>query len=78
MRSYRMGDEPLHARSPLHLRLMLSAFGAFVLTLGAVYAFSRSDPAGEVVFLGGMSAVFAIVAMIDMYVIAGELRRSNR
>lgn len=75
MRSYRMGNEPVEARSPLHLRLILSAFGALVLTFGAVYAFSRSDATGEVAFLGGLSAVFAIVAMIDMYVVAAQLRR---
>lgn len=74
MHTHRMGNEPLSARSPLHLRLILSAFGAVVLTLGAIYAFSRSDPASGVVFLGGLSAVFAIVAMIDMYVISAQLK----
>lgn len=74
MRTHRSGNEPLSARSPLHLRLILSAFGALVLTFAAMYAFSRSDPASGVVFLGGLAAVFAIVALIDMYVIVARLR----
>jgi len=74
MNTHRMGKEPLQARSPLHLRFILSTFGAIVLSFGALYAFSRPEPASEVVFLGGLSGVFAIVAMIDMYVIAGQLR----
>ena len=75
MRTHRIGNEPLQARSPLHLRFILSTFGALVLAFGAVYAFSRTDPGGAVVFLGGLSAVFAIVAMIDMYVLADKLKR---
>ena len=75
MRTHRIGNEPLEARSPLHLRFILSSFGALVLTFGAVYAFSRTDPGSAVVFLGGLSAVFAIVAMIDIYVLAGKLKR---
>lgn len=78
MRTHRLGNEPLQARSPLHLRLILSGFGAAVLMLGAVYAFTLADPAGGVVFLGGLSAVFAIVAMIDMYVVYGELRHQKK
>lgn len=77
MHTHRLGNEPLQARSPLHLRLVLSAFGALFLTVGAVYAFSRSDPAGGVVLLGGLSAVFAIVALVDLYVVAGQLKRSK-
>ncbi|MBC7596872.1 MAG: hypothetical protein H7288_23620 [Kineosporiaceae bacterium] len=73
-----MGNEPLSARSPLHLRLVLSAFGALILTSGAVYAFSRSDPAPGLVFLGGVAAVFAIVAFIDLYVIIARLRRHDK
>ena len=77
MGTHRLGNEPLSARSPLHLRLILSAFGALVLTLGAVYAFSRTDPASGVVFLGGVAAVFAVVAFIDLYVIVARLRRHD-
>jgi len=62
MNTHRLGREPLSARSPLHLRLILSAFGALVLGFGAVYAFTRSDPATGVLYLGGVSAVFAITA----------------
>lgn len=57
MNTHRLGNEPHSARSSLHLRLILSAFGALVLTVGAVYAFSRTDPASGVVFLGGVAAV---------------------
>lgn len=70
----RSGNEPLTARSPLHLRVILSAFGAAVLMFGAIYAFSRTDPSGEVLFLGGLSAVFAIIAMVDLYVVMARLR----
>jgi len=73
MHTHRWGNEPLEARSPLHLRLVLSAFGALVLGFGAVYAFVLGGP--TVVFLGGLSAVFAIVALIDMYVVAAQLRK---
>lgn len=78
MNTHRLGNEPLSARSPLHLRLILSAFGALVLTLGAVYAFSRTDPASGVVFLGGAAAVFAVVAFIDLYVIVARLREHGK
>ena len=78
MNTHRMGNEPLSARSPLHLRLILSAFGALILTSGAVYAFSRSDPASGLVFLGGVAAVFAIIAFIDLYVIVARLRRRDK
>lgn len=74
MHAHRMGNEPLSARSPLHLRQILSAFGAMVLTIAAVYAFSRSNPGSEIVFLGGLSAVFAVVAMIDFYVVTAALK----
>lgn len=77
MNAHRLGDEPISARSPLHLRLILSAFGALVLTSGALYAFSRSDPASGVVFLGGVAAVFAIIAFIDLYVIVARLKKND-
>lgn len=78
MRTHRMGNEPLEARSPLHLRFILSTFGAVVLTIGAAIAFSRPDAPSQVAFLGGLSLVFAIVAMIDMYVVYGELQRRDK
>ena len=75
MNAHRLGNEPVSARSLLRLRLILSAFGALILAAGAVYAFSRPDPASGVLFLGGVAAVFAIVACIDLYVIVARLRR---
>lgn len=78
MNTHRLGNEPISARSSLHLRLILSAFGALVLTLGAVYAFSRTDPASGVVLLGGVAAVFAIVAFIDLYVIVVRLKEHGK
>lgn len=78
MRTHRMGNEPLEARSPLHLRLILSAFGAVVLMIAAVYAFSLTDADRGVSFLGGTAVVFAIIAMVDVYVVAAELRRQNK
>ena len=77
MNTHRLGDEPISARSPLHLRLILSAFGALILTPGAFYAFSRSDPAPGVVLLGGVAAVFAIIAFIDLYVIVARLKKND-
>lgn len=65
----RTGKEPVQARSPLHLRLVFSVFGAVVLTIAAAYAFSRSDPSGTVVFLGVVAAVFAVVALVDIGII---------
>lgn len=76
MHAHHLGNEPLEARSALHLRQILSAFGALVLTAAAVYAFILDDP--QVVFLGGLSAVFAIVAMIDFYVVTVELRNEKK
>ncbi|WP_229398075.1 DUF6343 family protein [Micromonospora okii] len=60
-----------HAYSALNLRLVLAAFGLVVMTVFAVLAF-RAD----LVVLGVVCAVFAVVAVVDLVVI--QRRRAAR
>ncbi|MBY8875718.1 DUF6343 family protein [Micromonospora sp. PLK6-60] len=60
-----------HAYSALNLRLALAAFGLVTMTLFAVLAFRA-----EVVWLGVVCALFAVVAAVDLVVI--QRRRAAR
>ncbi|MEV0157401.1 DUF6343 family protein [Micromonospora sp. NPDC050686] len=60
-----------HAYSALNLRLVLAAFGLVTMTLFAVLAFRA-----EVVWLGVVCALFAVVAAVDLVVI--QRRRAAR
>lgn len=77
MRTYRMGHEPI-SWNPFHLRLVLASGCAVILGIAALYAFSRSETAAEVVFLGGMAAIFAIVAMVDLYAMASRSKGDKK
>ncbi|WP_433349243.1 DUF6343 family protein [Micromonospora sp. CA-111912] len=60
-----------HAYSALNLRLALAGFGLVTMAVFAVLAF-RAD----VVWLGVVCAVFAAVAVVDLFVI--QRRRAAR
>ena len=60
-----------HAYSALNLRLALALFGLVVMTVFAVLAF-----AADVVWLGVVCAILAVVALVDLFVI--QRRRAAR
>ncbi|WP_405111222.1 DUF6343 family protein [Micromonospora sp. NBC_01405] len=60
-----------HAYSALNLRLALAGFGLVIMAVFAVLAF-RAD----LVWLGVVCAVFAAVAVVDLFVI--QRRRAAR
>ncbi|MGC4807218.1 DUF6343 family protein [Micromonospora sp. DT233] len=61
-----------HAYSALNLRLVLAAFGLVTMAVFAVLAF-RAD----LVWLGVLCALFAVVAVVDLVVI-GRRRAARR
>jgi hypothetical protein len=82
----RTGTEPSTARSPLRLRLLLSAvFLPFFVAAAALLGLwaARSDP-GEapgravLVVLAAASAAFALTTAADLLVVAHRLRRERR
>ncbi|MEV1146096.1 DUF6343 family protein [Micromonospora sp. NPDC049799] len=62
---------PVQARSALNLRLVLAGFGLVTMTIFAVLAFWA-----DVVWLGVVCAIFAVVAAVDLVVI--QRRRAAR
>ncbi|MGN9813175.1 DUF6343 family protein [Micromonospora sp. BQ11] len=60
-----------HAYSALNLRLVLAGFGLVTMAVFAVLAF-----AADVVWLGVVCALFAVVAAVDLVVI--QRRRAAR
>lgn len=60
-----------HAYSALNLRLVLAGFGLVTMAIFAVLAF-RAD----LVVLGVLCVVFAVVAVVDLFVI--QRRRAAR
>ena len=60
-----------HAYSALNLRLVLALFGLVTMTVFAILAFRV-----EVVWLGVVCALFAVVAVVDLVVI--QRRRAAR
>lgn len=64
----RSGDEPLHARSPLGLRLGLAGFG-LACAIAGIVVFTLAD----VPALVGVFAALAVVAVVDSAVIVRHL-----
>ncbi|MEW2385946.1 DUF6343 family protein [Micromonospora sp. NPDC047707] len=60
-----------HAYSALNLRLLLAGFGLVTMAIFAVLAFRA-----EVVWLGVLCAIFAVVAVVDLVII--QRRRAAR
>ncbi|PZF92492.1 DUF6343 family protein [Micromonospora deserti] len=60
-----------HAYSALNLRLVLAGFGLVTMVIFAVLAF-----AADLVWLGVLCVVFAVVAVVDLVII--QRRRAAR
>ncbi|MET7765008.1 DUF6343 family protein [Streptomyces sp. NPDC005336] len=70
MRLIRTGDEPLHARSPLRMRLWLAAWG-LVWTLGGAVAFAAAGRPGW----AAACAVLAALTLADLVFVIRHLRQ---
>jgi hypothetical protein len=70
MRLMRTGDEPLHARSPLRMRLWLAAWG-LVWTLGGAVAFALAGRPGW----AAACAALAALAFTDLFFVIRHLRQ---
>jgi len=66
----RSGDEPLHARSPLRMRLTMALIG-LASAIGGVVFFLTQHATGFVVFC----AVVGLVALVDALVVAHHIRQ---
>ncbi|MEH0972581.1 DUF6343 family protein [Micromonospora sp. DT178] len=60
-----------HAYSALNMRLLLAGFGLVTMTVFAVLAFNA-----DLVWLGVLCVVFAVVAVVDLVII--QRRRAAR
>ncbi|MFY1599222.1 DUF6343 family protein [Micromonospora sp. WMMD737] len=60
-----------HAYSALNMRLLLAGFGLVTMTVFAVLAFNA-----DLVWLGVLCVVFAVVAVVDLIII--QRRRAAR
>jgi hypothetical protein len=69
-RYIRSGDEPVHARSPLRMRLTMALIG-LVSAIGGVIFFLTQHAVGFVVFC----AVFGLIALVDALVVARHIRQ---
>lgn len=69
-RRIRSGDEPLHARSPLRMRLTMALIG-LASAIGGVVFFITQHAAGFVVFC----AVVGLIALVDAIVVARHIRQ---
>lgn len=86
MKRRRTGTEPVTARSPLRLRLILAAgaLAVFIaaavrLAMGAYSAGPRDSPSPIVlVVLAAVCGVLALVALLDLAVILRRLRRARK
>jgi drug/metabolite transporter (DMT)-like permease len=67
----RSGDEPVHARSPLRLRLTLALLGVLVAVAGAVYLEAAADRPVAAAVAGAV----ALAALVDVAVILRHLRQ---
>lgn len=81
-RPRREGDEPLTARSPLRLRQVLSVIALVAGIAAAVYFGIRGaqggGPGAGPWVAAGISAAVAVIAAIDLWVIARRLHRPRR
>jgi Family of unknown function (DUF6343) len=66
----RSGDEPMHARSPLRLRLWMAAFG-LVTAVGGVIVF---DLLGSAPYVAA-SIVLGLVSSVNLVVVARHIRQ---
>lgn len=66
----RSGDEPLHARSPLRMRLTMALIG-LVSAIGGVVFFATQHAVGFVVFC----AVVGLIALVDAIVVLRHIRQ---
>lgn len=69
-RRIRSGDEPMHARSPLRMRLTMALIG-LSSAIGGVVFFLTQHAVGFVVFC----AVVGLVALVDAIVVARHIRQ---
>lgn len=69
-RRIRSGDEPMHARSPLRMRLTLALIG-LASAVGGVIFFATQHAVGFVVFC----AVIGIAALVDALVVVRHIRQ---
>lgn len=77
----RPGTEPLTARSPLRLRLVMAVVAAVLFGLGALALFTdaatTSDDRAARVAGGAIAALVAVIAVIDAVVVSRRLRRHD-
>lgn len=64
------GDEPLHARSPLRLRLSLASFGLLCAVVGAILFAGVGFTAGVVA-----CAVLGVIAVTDLVIVIVRIRQ---
>ena len=69
-RRIRSGDEPLHARSPLRMRLTMALIGV-ASAVGGVVFFATQHALGFVVFC----AAIGVAALVDALVVARHIRQ---
>jgi uncharacterized membrane protein YdfJ with MMPL/SSD domain len=69
-RRIRSGDEPMHARSPLRMRLTMALIGV-VSAVGGVIFFATQHAVGFIVFC----AVVGLAALVDALVVARHIRQ---
>ncbi|MEU2686313.1 DUF6343 family protein [Streptomyces hygroscopicus] len=70
MRLIRTGDEPLHARSPLRMRLGLAIWG-LLWTLGGAVAFAVAGRPGW----AAACAALALVTLVDVVLVIRHIRQ---
>ncbi|RZT19601.1 hypothetical protein EV649_2737 [Kribbella sp. VKM Ac-2569] len=68
-----MTGEPPPPRSALTLRIVLAAFGVALFVAAAVLAVVYDLPTGWVIVFG----VFAVVALVDLVIVARRKRSEN-
>ncbi|MFC8564382.1 DUF6343 family protein [Streptomyces sp. NPDC057245] len=81
----RTGTEPVTAQSPLRLRLLLSAVFLPLFLAGAAYfgvwaadtGAGDSPGRGTLVAVAAVCAAFALLALADLLVVTGRLRRER-
>lgn len=66
----RSGDEPVHARSPLRLRLALALFGVFIAVAAVVFFIVEKDTG-----LAVACSVAGLAALADAAVVVRHLRQ---
>lgn len=69
----RSGDEPMHARSPLRLRLVLAGVGLAFAIAGIILFAALDEPA-----LIGVFAAVALFTIIDGAIVLAHIRAGDR